>query len=66
MTERLLRRREVQERVCLSTSHIYSQMAIGRFPRPVRIGAKAVAWRAAEIDEWIASRPLAGPEPKAR
>lgn len=28
----------------------------GKFPRPVRIGDRAVAWRAADVLAWIAER----------
>ena len=63
MTDRLLRRPEVEERVRLSSSRIYALMKMGRFPRPLRIADQAVAWRESAIEEWIATRPLAGPEP---
>lgn len=53
----LLRRPEVLNRVGLSRSTMYSQMALGSFPRPVKIGVRAVAWDANSINEWIASRP---------
>ena len=35
MTDRLLRRPEVEERVRLSSSRIYALMKMGRFPRPL-------------------------------
>jgi len=56
MTERILRRREVEARTGLSRSTIYSQMAEGSFPKPVRLGKRAVGWRDTAIDEWLASR----------
>lgn len=31
------------------------------FPSRVVLGPRAVAWRRAEIDEWLASRPAARP-----
>ena len=65
MKDRLLRRPEVEERVCLSTSRIYALMGMGHFPRPIRIGNQAVAWRESDIENWINTRPLAGPEPKS-
>ncbi|MDG4647920.1 AlpA family phage regulatory protein [Roseibacterium sp. SDUM158017] len=55
-TDRLLRRREVEAMTGLSRSSLYAAMAEGRFPRPVRIGLKAVAWRSREIAEWIEAR----------
>jgi len=55
----LLRRPEVERRVGLSRSSIYARMAEGSFPPPVRIGARAVAWRESDVTTWIGSRPLA-------
>ena len=58
---KFLRRPEVIERTGLSRSTIYSYMTLGKFPRPVRIGARAVAWREEDIDNWMASRGEADP-----
>jgi prophage regulatory protein len=51
----LLRRREVEAMTRLSRSTIYELMARGDFPRPVRIGQRAVAWREDAVSAWIAS-----------
>lgn len=29
----------------------------GHFPKPVRLGANCVAWRADDVNQWINSRP---------
>ena len=67
MTSKLLRIEEVLARICLSKSTLLRQVADGRFPRPVRIGQRRVAWVDDEITTWekarIAARdeaPLAG------
>ena len=31
-------------------------MDAGRFPRPVKIGPRAVAWVESEIDDWLRQR----------
>lgn len=59
MLDRLIRRQEVEERTGLSRASIYTMMDEGQFPRPVRIGKRAVAWRQSEIEEWMASREAA-------
>lgn len=41
----------------MSHSAIYDQVKAGTFPAPVRLGKKAVAWRRADVDAWLASRP---------
>jgi prophage regulatory protein len=42
--------------VGLSRSSIYAFMAAGHFPKPIRIGARAVAWRLSDVENWLASR----------
>ena len=56
----LVKRREVEVLTRLSRSSIYAAMRAGTFPQPVKIGQRAVAWRRVEVEQWIASRPLAG------
>jgi prophage regulatory protein len=45
MTDKLLRRPFVEEVTGLSRSTIYAMMSDGKFPRPYRIGRRAVAWK---------------------
>lgn len=53
---RLLRRPEVESCTGLSRARIYESMDAGRFPRPVKIGPRAVAWVESEIDDWLRQR----------
>lgn len=53
---RFLRRRSVEDRTGLSRSTIYLYVQDGTFPRPVRIGGRAVAWLESDIDAWIEAR----------
>jgi len=41
----------------LKKSAIYDRVKKGTFPLPVKLGAKAVAWRSDEVGQWIESRP---------
>lgn len=50
---KLLRRRTVETITGLSKSTLYKLIDEGRFPRPVKIGARAVAWRNTDITNWI-------------
>lgn len=43
----------------LGRSTIYRLMAEHKFPSPVRLGPRAVAWRSADLDEWSETRPAA-------
>lgn len=42
----------------LGRSTIYRMVADNRFPCPVRIASRAVAWRRTDLDRWSESRPL--------
>ena len=54
--------RDVTEATALSRSVIYDLMAESRFPKPIRVGDRAVRWIEDEVIEYIASRPRAGSE----
>ena len=49
-------------RIGLARSTIYRMIEAGTFPRPVKIGQRAVAWPESDIERWIAERPEAGSE----
>ena len=53
--ETLLRRPEVEAMVGLSRPTIYARMAQNTFPRPVKLGTRAVAWRLSDIQKWISN-----------
>ncbi len=53
----LIRRPAVEAATGLSKSGLYKLVLEGRFPAPRRVGARAVAWRADDVDAWINSRP---------
>ena len=58
--DRLLTMREVEQAVGLSRSAIYDRIAAGRFPQPVKIGAKSSRWVSSDIQSWIDSLPRRG------
>ena len=60
MSDKLIRRPEVEARTGLARTTIYARMARGEFPAPVKIGARAVAWPESVIDEWIEAQIEAG------
>jgi prophage regulatory protein len=41
----------------LGRSTIYRLMAEDKFPSPVRLAKRAVAWRRIDLDNWSAGRP---------
>jgi prophage regulatory protein len=56
MINAVLRFPQVRARVGLSRSMIYLAIAEGRFPRPIKLGARAVGWLESEVDAWLRQR----------
>lgn len=52
MTERILRRPEVQNLVGLSRSTLYLRMSEGEFPKPIPLGGRLVGWFQSDIEAW--------------
>ena len=53
---KLLRLPEVRAKVGISRSEIYRLVSLKRFPTPVPLGERLIAWRSDEINTWIAER----------
>jgi prophage regulatory protein len=51
----LLRLPSVEAQTGLSKSEIYRRIKEGTFPKPLKLGARAVAWPAAQVDAWVKS-----------
>jgi prophage regulatory protein len=47
---------KVKSNTGLCRSTIYALVAKGKFPKPISLGARAVAWIDEEVDAWIAER----------
>lgn len=64
---RLIKMPEVMHRTANGKAWIYRLIAQGRFPKPVKIGSRSVAFVESEIDAWIEQRIAAsrGNEVKA-
>ena len=56
----ILRMPEVIERTGISRAQVYTLIGCDEFPRPIRIGKRAVGWVETDIQAWISTRPLAG------
>lgn len=50
---RLIRLPAVIERTGYGKAWIYRLISMGRFPRPVKIGIRAIAFVEGEVDDWI-------------
>ncbi|MFK4442884.1 prophage regulatory protein [Caballeronia udeis] len=49
----ILRRKQVENETGLARSTIYDRMKDGTFPSAIKIGVKAVGWRAGDIDRFL-------------
>lgn len=59
MTDPLLRLDDVMDEIGLKKTSIYRLIGEGEFPRPIRIGKRAVAWRTSDLEKWKSQRPEA-------
>jgi len=53
MMNKCLRLSVVKELTGLSRSSIYLRISEQRFPKPINLGGRAVAWLERDIDTWI-------------
>ena len=51
-----LRLKQVLTRTGLSRSTLYAYIQDGRFPAPISISVRCVAWIEEEIDRWMSER----------
>ena len=56
---RMLRKPELLQKVPLNYKSIWELEKDGKFPSRRLLGPRTVAWVESEVDEWLASRPLA-------
>jgi prophage regulatory protein len=59
MADNLLRLPAVLQKVPWSRSTLYVAVRDGKFPRPVQLGPRSVAWSESAVDEWIEARKSA-------
>ena len=53
---RLIRRKEVEKMTGLVKGSLYAKIKDGDFPKPIKLGMRAVAWLEADIAGWIAAK----------
>ncbi len=54
-SERLLRMAQVTAMLGISRATIYRYVASGKMPKPIKLSARCVAWKASVISDWLAS-----------
>jgi len=58
ISNRVLRMRDLPQKVGFRPSTIYEMVAAGRFPRPFKLvsGGRASGWLESDIDAWLDKR----------
>lgn len=56
MSQSFIRLSEVLCRIQLSKAWVYKLIAQEKFPKPVKIGSRAIAFIESEVDDWINQR----------
>ena len=51
-----LRLKQVEAKTGYRRSTLYLKVKKGEFPKPIRLGARAVAWDSHAVDSWMDSR----------
>lgn len=59
MQEIIMRKRDVLAAIGMRPTWLNEAVKRGTFPRPIRLGARAVGWRKSEIEAWLSSREVA-------
>ncbi|MBK7042240.1 MAG: AlpA family phage regulatory protein [Rhodanobacteraceae bacterium] len=56
MQEKLVRLPDVCAAVGMRKGGVYKAIREGRFPAPIKLGKRAVAWPESSVQSWIAAR----------
>ena len=50
---KLLTIKQVMDIACISTSKIYRDVPLGKFPAPIHLGSNCIRWIDQHIQDWI-------------
>lgn len=54
--DRLMRKCEVLQAIGMKSTWLHKEVKAGRFPKSVKIGLRAVAWKRSDIEKWLEAR----------
>jgi prophage regulatory protein len=52
----VVRMSRLVEMIGLSRSTIWKLLSEGKFPNPIRLGSRSIAWRIKDVEDWLESR----------
>jgi prophage regulatory protein len=58
MSFKILRLPEVVKLTGLGRSTIYAKISAGEFPKPIRLGVRAVGWADEDVYTWLTSKRI--------
>jgi prophage regulatory protein len=56
MIQNILRRDQVERATGLPRSTLYAKINRGEFPKPIRLGLRAVGWLEHDVASWLQAR----------
>ena len=56
----VLRPREVCHALGISKATLWRLVKMGKSPKPIRLGLRAVGWPAKDVEQWVANAENAG------
>ena len=59
-SDRILRPRELADRIGLSLATLWRLRRRGDLPEPIRLSPGCVGWRSSDIEAWLSTRAEAG------
>ena len=59
MDNKIHRIKSVCDITGLPKSTVYAKMLNGEFPRPIKLGRRAVGWKSDELEAWISKQSTA-------
>lgn len=56
MSVEIWRNARVLAVIGMKNTWLYEEIKAGRFPAPIKLGARAVGWRRSDVEAWLQSR----------
>ncbi|MFT6402334.1 MAG: prophage regulatory protein [Glaciecola sp.] len=54
--DRIIRFKELKDKIGLSRSHIHNLISKGKFPKQIKLGDRASGWLESQVTEWLNHR----------
>ena len=54
--DKIIRKAQVLEIVGMKSTWLHERVKAGEFPRPIKLGERAVGWRHSDVEAWLESR----------